>query len=225
MSIYTKIAYGADKEKYGGSGVRGFYNRPDSYKDYAKKIEKGEAGYTLKDGYIASATPLHSGYGPALYSQAATGDKYGRTGKNSYGYKKGTGTAGLYIYTDPEAAREKEAEEYQASLQSTVDKAAKSNADQLKIIQNEKSAVSKMLREYSAQLKAYADRKVKEQETARISAATAAANKARQGQTSNLQIQPASQTPTTTGGTRAFKRTGISPAGAFTTGISGRVNI
>jgi hypothetical protein len=50
-----------------------------------------------------------------------------------------------------------------------------------------------------------ADRRVKAEEKARVSAATSAANQARQGQTANLQIQPASSTPKTAG-TQTFKK-------------------
>ena len=210
MSLVEGFAWGTDTNKYGKGSVKSFYNKPKNYKDWKSKYLETGSGYSLKEGYISSSTPLHSGYGDTLYSKASIGNK---------------GTSGLYIYYDPEAAAAKASEARHAKLQATVDKASAYNAKQLKILQNEKSAVSKMMSEYSAQLKAEADRRVKAQETARISAATSAANQARQGQAGNLQIQPASQTPTTTGGTRAFKRTGISPAGTFTTGISGMVNI
>ena len=59
-------------------------------------------------------------------------------------------------------------------------------------------------------------------EAARVKAqAIAASNQLRSSQTANLQIQPASQTPTT-GGTQSFKRRKLNQ---FLTGISGMVNI
>lgn len=89
-------AFGYDsllKSMKGGAGK--YYNVPN-FKDYAKG-KKSE----LKDGYISSSVRLHSGYGRPEYSRSPTGDRYGRTGKDSYGYIKGSGTAGLYIYKDP----------------------------------------------------------------------------------------------------------------------------
>ena len=75
-----------------------------------------------------------------------------------------------------------------------------------------------------------ADRRVKAQEEARVSAATSAANQARQGQTSNLQIQPASSTPQTagTGAFRIRKRRGANQqqlASSLNIGQSNTLNI
>ena len=103
----------------------------------------------------------------------------------------GTGTGGLQKQKDALAAQA-------AITQADI-------AKQLKIVQSEKSAVSKMTEEYTAMLQKEADAKAKAQEAARVSAATSAANQSRQGQTSNLQIQPASST-SKTAGTQPFKR-------------------
>ena len=102
-----------------------------------------------------------------------------------------------------EAARKQQ--EYAAQLQSAADASAEANRKQLLQIQSERSAVSKMTQDYTAMLQKEADSKAAAQEKARVSAATSAANQARQGQTANLQIQPASSTPQTAG-TQAFKR-------------------
>ena len=205
-----------------GGDTSKYYDVP-SFDDYSK----GKSA-KLKSGYISSRTPLHSGYGAALYSKAATGDKYGRIGKDSYGYKKGTGTPGLYIYNDPKAAEQQRQQAYQQQLQATASRTQSDIAKQLRIVQSEKSAVSKMTSDYTAMLQKEADAKAKAQEEARLAmekqkvgAATSAANQARQGQTANLQIQPASQTPKT-GGTKIFKKRKLNQ---FMSGISGMVNI
>ena len=176
-----------------------FYNNL-SYDDF----KKGQYAQ-LKPGYISSSTPLHSGYGDALYSKASTGNKYGRIGKDSYGYRKGTGTPGLYIYNDPKFVQQQQQQAYQQQLQATAARTQEDIAKQLQIVQSEKSAVSKMTQDYTAMLQEEADRRVKAQEEARVSAATSAANQSRQGQTANLQIQPAFSTPQTAG-TQPFKR-------------------
>ena len=97
------------------------------------------------------------------------------------------------------------AKENAARLQASSDAAAEANRKQLLQIQGERTAVSKMTQDYTAMLQEEADRRVKAQEEARVSAATSAANQARQGQAANLQIQPASSTPQTAG-TQPFKR-------------------
>ena len=172
----------------------------------------------LKPGYISSSTPLHSGYGDALYSKTPKEIVTSRNPKvgNTYGT-----TQGLYIYNDPKVAEQQQQQAYQQQLQATASKSQADIAKQLKIIQSEKSAVSKMTSDYTAMLQKEADAKAKAQEEARVSAATSAANQARQGQTPNLQIQPASQTPKT-GGTKTFKKRNLNQ---FMSGISGMVNI
>ena len=198
MSLAQVFAYGAAKKIFGSGDLKKYYKQP-GYDDY-----KSGKGFSLKPGYISSSTPLHSGYGDALYSKAAKGNQYGRTGKDSYGYKKGSGFPGLYIYTDPKEAQRQQQQAYQQQLQATADATAADITKQLQIVQSEKSAVSKMTQDYTAMLQKEADAKAKAQEEARVSAATSAANQARQGQTSNLQIQPASST-SKTAGTGAFR--------------------
>tara|TARA_R110001606_G_scaffold345862_1_gene494750 strand:+ start:44 stop:565 length:522 start_codon:yes stop_codon:yes gene_type:complete len=102
-------------------------------------------------------------------------------------------------------AATKQQQSYQQQLQATASRTQSDIAKQLQIVQSEKSAVSKMTQEYTAMLQEEADRRVKAEEKARVSAATSAANQSRQGQTANLQIQPASSTPQTAG-TQSFKR-------------------
>ena len=109
------------------------------------------------------------------------------------------------IRTGPATRLAQQQQAYQQQAQATARAAAEANTKQLKIIQSERSAVSKMTGEYTAMLEKEADAKAKAQEAARVSAATSAANQSRQGQTSNLQIQPASST-SKTAGTQPFKR-------------------
>ncbi len=117
---------------------------------------------------------------------------------------------------------------FQQQLQATANASAAANTKQLQIIQSEKSAVSKMMEEYTAQLTAEADRRKKADEAAQVAAATSAANQARQGQTANLQIQPASGTPKTAG-TQPFKRRQLQfnpqTYGAVASTKSGTLNI
>tara|TARA_R100001198_G_scaffold52579_1_gene29469 strand:- start:45 stop:701 length:657 start_codon:yes stop_codon:yes gene_type:complete len=192
MSVRTAFAYNnlvlrsGKPEKY--------YDLP-SYKDFSKKGKLP----TLKEGYISSRTPLHSGYGDPLYSKSSRTE----TDDSFYNNKK-INIPGLYIYNDPREAQRQQQQAYQQQLQATAARTQADIAKQLQIVQSEKSAVSKMTQEYTAMLQEEADRRVKAQEEARVSAATSAANQARQGQTSNLQIQPASSTPQTAG-TGAFR--------------------
>ena len=167
-------------------------------------LKKGQYGQ-LKSGYISSSTPLHSGYGDALYSKSAAGNKWGKTGKDSYGYKKGTGTSGLYIYNDPKVAQQKQQQAYQQQLQATASAAATANTKQLQILQSEKSAISKMMADYSAQVKAQAEAQAKAQKEAAAAAAASSANQSMMGKSANLQIQTASDTPKTAG-TQSFKK-------------------
>lgn len=201
MSIAAAFGYDKLMRSMGG-GASKYYDVP-SFDDYSK----GKSA-KLKSGYISSSTPLHSGYGDTLYSKASkkivtrrnpkTGDTYGMS-------------PGLYIYNDPKVAQQQQQQAYQQQLQSTADASAAANTKQLQILQNERSAISKMTQDYTAMLKKEADAKAKAQEEARLAmenqrvgAATAAANQSRSGQAPNLQIQPASSTPLTAG-TGAFR--------------------
>ena len=174
----------------------------NQYFNYNKQYyENNKFGETprLKEGYISSETPL-GGFGDALYSTPARkSTKYNpKIGNRS------TTIPGNYIYEDPKIGFQRQQQAYQQQLKATADATAAANTKQLKILQRERSAVSKLTRDYTTMLKKEADAKAKAQEEARVSAATSAANQARQGQTSNLQIQPASSTPQTAG-TGAFR--------------------
>ena len=197
-------AFGYDKMRRSLKGAKDYYAIP-SFKDYAKKGKKAE----LKEGYISSRTPLHSGYGRPEYSQRPGKDKFGRIGKDSYGTIKGSGSAGLYIYKDPGFQKPAPAapapaaapaplmpqisaasQQYQADAQALSDKIAKQQADF-----------------NASQAAAVKAREIAEQTRVR-NFAIQSANQSRSGQTANLQIQPASSTPKTAG-TQTFKKRSI----------------
>ena len=145
------------------------------------------------------------------------------------GRAKGPDTHYYRIPTDPRMGElVKQQQAFQQQMQATAAESVAANTKQLRIIQGEKSAVSKMTQDYTAMLQKEADAKAKAQEAARVSAATSTANQARQGQTSNLQIQPASSTPRTAG-TQAFKRRQLQfkpqTYGALASTKSGTLNI
>ena len=172
----------------------------------------------LKSGYISSQTPL-GGFGDALYSTSPRKS----TRYNPKIGARSSVTPGLYIYEDPKISFQKQQQAYSQQLRATAAKTQSDIAKQLKIVQNEKSAVSKLSQDYAKMLKQEAAAKEKAMQDAKIAAATTAANQARSSQVSNMQIQPASQTERS-GGTKLFKRRGVAPA-TFMSGISGMVNI
>jgi hypothetical protein len=149
------------------------------------------------------STPSYFGQQPAgsrRVRRISGGGKDGRSYRfdNIAYYKSGE--------RDPRfVAAEQQQQAFQQQLQATAARTQADIAKQLKIVQNEKSAVSKMMEDYSNQLKAEAERKEKVAQAERVAVATSAANQARSGQQSNLQIQPASVAPKTAG-TQSFKR-------------------
>ena len=133
---------------------------------------------------------------------------------------------------DPAAAEEslrKEQARLAGIQQATFEKQQADLASQLKIIQGEKSAVSKMTQEYTNMLAEEAERRRKAQEEARIAAQTAAANRVMEARSANLQIQGAGSVPRT-GGTAQFRRRALqqgttSPYKGLSTIASGMVNV
>lgn len=101
-------------------------------------------------------------------------------------------------------------------------------ASQLKILQGEKSAVSKAQETYSNMLIAEAQRKKKAEEQAARDLQTQRANQAMAGRSGSLQIQPAGGAPRM-GGTSQFRRRALqqgtaSPYKGLSTIKSGMVN-
>jgi len=161
-------------------------------------------------GFYSGLDPSKYTSQPVYFGQEASG--YYRIRKTSGAGKDGRRTTisrAPYYKKDEQDPKivemQRQQQAYQQQLQATAARSQADIAKQLRIVQSEKSAVSKMMSEYSAQLTAEADRRKKAEESARVAAATSAANQSRQGQTTNLQIQPASSTPKTAG-TQPFKR-------------------
>jgi len=131
------------------------------------------------------------------------------------------------------AAAEKANAAFKASQEEVFKTQQADIAEQLKIVQEEKSAVSKLSQEYSDMLIKEAEAKRQAQEEARIALRTDRANQARAGQRGSLQIQPAGSTPRTTAGTQQFRRRATQFGGGATgtpyTGLSkissGMVNV
>ena len=149
------------------------------------------------------------------------------------GYRRGTGTRQVPIFgRDPKAAEEDLRKEQArlAGIQQTTFEAQQADiAKQLQIVQNEKSAVSKMQEEYTNMLLAEAERKKAAEEQAKRDLQTQRANQAMAGRSGDLQIQGASTTPRV-GGTQQFRRRVIqqgtvSPYKGLSTIQSGMVNV
>jgi len=116
-----------------------------------------------------------------------------------------------------------------AALAKAAQQSAADQAAQLKIIQEEKSAVSKLTEEYTALLKKDAEAREKAMEDAKIAARASAANRLREGASANLQIQGSGSTPRI-GGTQQFRRRPLQPGttpsyGGLSQIKSGMVNL
>ena len=139
-------------------------------------------------------------------------------------------------YISPEQAQRNavaSAEKANASFKASQEEVFKSQqadiAKQLKIVQGEKSAVSKMMADYSNMLIAEAQRKKEAEEQAARDLQTQRANQAMAGRSGSLQIQPAGSTPRTAG-TQQFRRRAVQFGGGTPyTGLSqissGMVNV
>ena len=162
----------------------------------------------------------------------------GRMGKEDYRPRMVTVENPYYVeppslVDQAVAAAEKKNEEFKKSQEEIFQAQQQDIADQLKIVQEEKSAVSKLSQEYSDMLIAEAERKKQAEEDARIALRTDRANLARAGQRGSLLIQPAGSTPRATAGTQQFRRRAVQFGGATTgtpyTGLSrissGMVNV
>ena len=130
------------------------------------------------------------------------------SGEEAFNYR----TVENPYYIDPDKAREetlRQAEARYGEFKAQQDaRAAATQADiakQLKIVQEEKSAVSKMMTDYSDMLIREAEARKKAQEEERLALRTDRANLARAGKAGSLQIQPAGSTPRTAG-TQQFRR-------------------
>ncbi len=182
------------------------YRRPTYSYENHRQGEKSRHSYDYLD-------PLYK------YSEGRVTDAARRLGISNVNNPDKANRILTELQTDPKGRQAYQ--QHQTRLQATASKTQADIAKQLKIVQAEKSAVSKMTQDYTDMLKIEADKKLKAEEEAKGSYAAYAANQMRQSQAANLQIQPASYTPQTAGTTLFKKR----PYNQFMTGISGMVNI
>lgn len=147
--------------------------------------------------------PVYFGQNPA-----GTYKTYTYSGAGKDGLKKNYSTAAYYKKDeqDPKIVKmQQQQQAFQQQMQATANASAAANTKQLQIIQSEKSAVSKMMADYSAQVKAQAEAQAKAQKEAAAAAAASSANQSMMGKSANLQLQTASDTPKTAG-TQGFKK-------------------
>ena len=176
-----------------------------------------------REGYVFSTSP---------YAPSAEYESAGYQGKGYIGSGRGQESSDFYLFKKkPDRMAELRAEQQRlAGIQQQAYETQQADiAKQLKIVQEEKSAVSKMQQEYSNMLIAEAEAKKKAQEEERIALQTARANTAMAGRSGALQIQSAGTTPRT-GGTQQFRRRisqfgAASPYKGLSTIQSGMVNV
>ena len=199
-----------------------------------KKLSK------MTSGYLGP-----SGIKPQLEQQIKQANKAAKkAGKLITGYKtlsytgssKGGGYKGsvqVPIYGISAAQKIKQIQEAQAESSAALTEQFNVQqadiANTLKIIQEEKSAVSKMTDEYTQLLIKEAEAKKKAQEQALLAAQVQAANQAMASKASNFQIAPAGQV-SKAAGTTGFKKmaTQFAPVtayGGLGIGTSGMVNV
>ena len=144
-----------------------------------------------------------------------------------------SGVLNVPIFGRDPAAAEADLRKEQARLagiqQATFEKQQADIASQLRILQGEKSSIAKMRDEYSQMLIKEAERRKQAEEDARIALQSQRANRMMEGQSANLQIQPAGTTPRT-GGTQQFRRRALqqgttSPYTGLSKIKSGTVNV
>jgi hypothetical protein len=176
-----------------------------------------------QEGYVFTTSP---------YAPSAEYESAGYSGKGTVGSGRGASGATYYLFKKrPDRMAEVRAEQQRLAgiQQETFNKQQADIAKQLKIIQGEKSAVAKMQEDYSNMLIAEAQRKKEADEQAARDLKTQMANQAMAGMSGNLQIQPASGVPRTSG-TQQFRRRRVqqgtsSPYKGLSTISSGMVNV
>ena len=149
------------------------------------------------------------------------------------GHRGGGGTYNVPIFGQTEAERLGPIRAEQQRLAGIQQKQYETQqadiASQLKILQQDKSALSKAQQDYSNMLIAEAQRKKKAEEQAARDLQTQRANQAMAGRSGSLQIQPAGGAPRM-GGTSQFRRRALqqgtaSPYKGLSTIQSGMVNV
>ena len=161
--------------------------------------------------------------------ETVKGDSYWRGAPRQGNRRKVTPTYRVPIYGLSKAQFQKEQAEFTKKFQATADATKADIAKQLKILQGEKSSVSKLMTEYSAMIKKEAEAKKQAAAQQKLSLATARANAARASASGTFQIQPAGTPQRGMGGSQQFRRRtaqfgAASPYTGLSTIQSGTVN-
>jgi len=152
-----------------------------------------------QEGYVFSTSP---------YAPNAEYESAGFTGGGTIGGGRGAKGANFYLFKKkPDRMAELRTEQQRlAGIQQKQYETQQADiASQLKILQEDKSAVSKAQQDYSNMLIAEAQRKKEAEEQAARDLQTQRANQAMAGRSGSLQIQPAGGAPRM-GGTSQFRR-------------------
>ena len=153
-------------------------------------------------GIVSSATKQAQSEGRQITGYRPVSYKYGTRA----GYRTGTAQIPIFGQTDEEriapivAAQQKAQESYETQ-QADI-------ASQLKILQGERSAVSKAQQTYSDMLISEAQRKKEAEEQAALDLQTQRSNQAMAGRSGALQIRGAGTAPRV-GGTQQFRRRAV----------------
>ena len=188
---------------------------PGRFYDLKKGKGTLKAGY--KTGEIAEGTRKVLGiqqynvvkgstgitFRPAEYKGAGAG----RIQTRRSGYNEGTST--FAVWKDPNYKPPAKPKAVAKPKSSISDESKQYRADTLKILQQ----ADERMKAFEAQRAADEAARVEREKIAAQSAAARSANQMRAGQAPNLQLQPASQAPTT-GGTQPFKRRQMQFGGA-----------
>jgi len=189
----------------------------DPSRFYDLKGGKGtlKAGYKL--GEISEGTRKALGIQQYNVVKGSTGFKfrpaeYKGAGKNrsktrGSGYSEGTST--FAVWKDPNYKPPAPAKPKAVATPTISDEAKQYRADTLKIMQQ----ADERMKAFETQRAKDEAARVEREKIAAESAAARSANQMRAGQSPNIQLQPASQAPTT-GGTQPFKRRQMQFGGA-----------
>jgi len=211
---------------------------------YGKSSHESIFGFDARGLDKLSQTPFLKDPSKYIFSDTAyaPSNEYESAGFTAGGYigsGRGSRKSNIFMFQKkPDRMAELRAEQERLAgiQQETFNKQQADIAKQLKIVQGEKSAVSKMQTDYSNMLIAEAQRRKEAEEQAardleaqRRSAQAGAANRLMEGRTADLQIQPAGNAPRT-GGTQQFRRRALqqgtsSPYTGLSTIQSGMVNV
>ena len=130
-----------------------------------------------------------------------------------YMYGRGSGERAsmeipLFGQTEAERLAPIQAEQERAAraMQESYEKQQADIAKNLKIVQEEKSAVSKLMEDYAALTIKEADARRKAEEDRRTALKTSTQNRLMEGQSASLRINPTESGPRTGGGSQQFRR-------------------